>query len=226
GEPQIPSEICLNTFSWNYRLPNATTLPGLIMWGGSLAGPRIPPGNYQVKLSVDGKPVGTEMFSVKADPRLSATQEDFQKQYDLMVKVNAKLSETHASILEIRDLRTQLEGISRRLKAPDQKDLIDKARDISKKLTEVEETMFQTKIRSGQDALNFPIKLNNKLAGVNSFVDSSDNAPTASAYIVFADLTAQIDAELAKLARIKSIDIAEFNKQYSAKGLPVISSNR
>ena len=196
------------------------------MWGGSLAGPRVPPGNYQVRLSVDGKAISTESFAIKADPRLSTTNEDFAKQFDLMSKINKKLSETHGAILEIRDTRLQLENISRRLKSPEQKDLIDKAREISKKLTEVEEALMQTKIKSGQDALNYPISLNNKLAALSSSVDGSDDAPTAQSYDVFNDLAAQIDAQLALLAKIKSEDIAEFNKQFAAKGLPVIITGK
>ena len=221
GEPQPAAEIGFNTFVWNYRLANATTIQNLIMWGGSLAGPRIPPGNYSTRLTVDGKVIGTEPLVVKADLRLTTTQDDFAKQFDLMKKVNSKLTETHTAINELRDVRTQIENLSRRLK-PENKDLIDKAKDIVTKLTAVEEALHQTKIRSGQDALNFPIRLNNKLAALSSFVDSSDYGPTASAYVVYTDLTAKIDAELAKYAAIKSQDIADFNKQYAAKGLPVV----
>ncbi len=222
ADQPLPVEAGLNTFVWNYRLPNATTVPGLIMWGGSLAGPRIPPGNYQVRLSVDGKTVSTEPFTLKADPRLAATNDEFAKQFDLMSRIIGKLSDTHNAILEIRDTRTQLENISRRLKAPDQKDLIDKARDIGIKLTEIEEALMQTKIKSGQDALNYPIRLNNKLAALGASVDGSDDAPTTQAYDVYNDLSAQIDVQLARLAKIKSEDIADFNKQFAAKGLPVI----
>ena len=178
GEPNVPMENGLNEFVWNYRLPNATTLPGLILWGGSLAGPRVMPGNYQVKLTVDGKTIGTENFTVKADPRLSTTQEEFQKQFDFLSQTSAKLSQTHEAILEIRDLRKQFEDLSARLK-PEQKDLKDKAADITKKLTAIEEELMQTKIKSSQDALNYPIKLNNKLAALASSVDSADFPPTA-----------------------------------------------
>lgn len=225
GEPQPAAEFGFNTFVWNYRLPNATTIANLIMWGGSLAGPRIPPGNYSTRLTVDGKVVGTEPIVVKADLRLTTTQDDFTKQFDLMKKINAKLTETHTAINDLRDLRTQIEGLSRRLK-PENKDLIDKAKDIATKLTAVEEALHQTKIRSGQDALNFPIRLNNKLAALSSFVDSADYGPTASAYVVYTDLTTKIDAELAKYAAIKTQDVAEFNKQYAAKSLPIIISGR
>ncbi|MEO8074174.1 MAG: glycosyl hydrolase, partial [Acidobacteriota bacterium] len=224
-EPPLPTEAGLNTFVWNYRLPNATTLPGLIMWGGSLAGAKVMPGNYQARLSVDGKPVATESFAIKADPRLAAKQEDFVKQYDLMTKINDKLSETHKSIAEIREVKKQLTDVAGKLK-PEQKDLADKAREIVKQLTAVEEELIQTKIKSGQDALNFPIKLNNKLASLNASVGSSDDAPTAQAYTVYNDLSARIDAQLAKLAKIKSEDIAEFNKQFAAKNLPVIVTKK
>ena len=222
GDPPVPTEAGLNTFVWNYRLPNAATIPGLILWGGSLTGPRVPPGNYQVRFSVDGKTISTESFAVKADPRLTITPDDFAKQFDLMQKISAKLSETHNAILDIRDIRLQLENMSHRLKSPDQKDLIDKAKDISKKLTDIEETLYQTKNRSGQDPLNFPIRLNNKLAALSSSIDGSDDAPTSQSYIVFADLVSQIDAQLGLLAQIKAQDIADFNKQFAAKGLPVI----
>ncbi len=91
-----------------------------------------------------------------------------------------------------------------------------------KKLTAIEEELNQTKIKSGQDALNYPIKLNNKLAALASSVDSADYAPTNQSYDVYNDLTGRIDAQLAVLARIKTEDIAAFNKMFAEKNLPVI----
>lgn len=225
GEPPVSFEAGLNRFVWNYRLPNATGLPGLIMWGGSLAGPRVAPGNYQVRLTVDGKAVATENFAVKADSRLATTQEDFQKQYDFLLKANQKLTATHEAILEIRDVRKQLEDLSARLK-PEQKDVKDKAAEIIKKMTAVEEELIQTKIKSSQDALNFPIKLNNKLAALSSSVDSADYAPTNQAYVVYDDLAGKIDAQLAILARIKAEDIAAFNKMFTEKSLPAVVTKK
>ncbi len=225
GETPVPMEAGLNRFVWNYRLPDAATLPGLILWGGSIAGARIVPGNYQVKLTVDGKLAGTENFAVKADPRLATPPEDLQKQFDFLSKSRDKLSQTHEAILEIRDLRKQFEDLSTRLK-PEQKDLKDKAADIVKKITAVEEELMQTKIKSSQDALNFPIKLNNKLAALASSVDSADYAPTAQSYVVYNDLSGRIDAQLAQFAQIKTNDITEFNKMFADKNLPVIVTKK
>jgi len=222
GEPTVATDIGLNRFVWNYRLPNATNLPGLILWGGSIAGPRVVPGNYQVRLSVDGRVIGTEPFSVKADPRLAYTQEDYQKQYDLMSRVVGELTRTHDAILEIRDIRKQLDDLSARLKDPSQKELVDQAKAINAKLTAVEEELIQTKIKAGQDALNYPIRLNNKLAALASTVDSYDGPPTAQSYDVYNDLASRVDAQLAILAKVKSDDIASFNKTFTEKNLPVI----
>ncbi|MBK8148749.1 MAG: glycosyl hydrolase [Acidobacteria bacterium] len=222
GDAPVSMEPGLNRFVWNFRYPNATGLPGLIMWGGSLSGPRAVPGSYQVRLSVDGKAVSTESFAVKADPRLGTTPEEFQKQFDFLMKVNSKLTETHQTILEIRDVRKQFEDLAARLGA-DQKELRDKAAEIVKKITAIEEELNQTKIRSSQDALNFPIRLNNKLAALGSSVDSADYQPTNQAYVVYDDLVGRIDAQIAAFGQMKSTEIAEFNKAFAAKGLPVIT---
>ena len=223
GEPSLPMETGLNQFVWNFRLPNATGIPGLILWGGSLAGPRIVPGNYAVRMTVDGKAVSTENFAVKSDPRVPTTQAEFQEQYDFLLKTRDKISETHEAILEIRDLRNQLKDLSARLK-PEHKDLKDKASEVMKKLTEVEEVLMQTKIKSSQDALNYPIKLNNKLAGLASVVGASDHAPTSQSYDVYNDLVEKIDAQLAIFAKIKSEDVTAFNKMFSQKNLPIITT--
>ena len=42
----------------------------------------------------------------------------------------------------------------------------------------MEEALYQTKNQSNQDPLNFPIRLNNKLASLAGVVDSADAAPT------------------------------------------------
>ena len=81
---------------------------------------------------------------------------------------------------------------------------------------------MQTKIKSSQDALNFPIKLNNKLAALSSIVDGGDYAPTNQSYDVYNDLVGKIDAQLAILAKIKEEDIAAFNKMFSDKQLPAV----
>ena len=42
-----------------------------------------------------------------------------------------------------------------------------------KPIAVVEEEVYNTKLRSGQDPLNFPIRLNNKIAALQGVVESS-----------------------------------------------------
>ena len=138
------------------------------------------------------------------------------------MRISEKLSATHDAILEIRDVRKQLEDFAARMKDPSQKDMADKARDIARQLTSIEEELYQTKAKSGQDVLNYPIRLNNKLAALGGVVDSADTGPTTSSYALFDELSSKIDAELARLAKLKSDDIAAFNRMTVERKVPVI----
>ena len=206
------AEAGLNRFVWDFRYPDATRFPGMILWAGNVQGPRAVPGTYQVKLTVDGK-TSVQTFEVKADPRIEATQADLAKQFDLLMKIRDKLTETHEAIIQIRDARKQIEDVSNRLKdRPEGKAAVDAGKALNAKLTAIEEELYQTKNQSNQDPLNYPIRLNNKLAALAGVVASGDAAPTAQAYAVYEDLTGRINAQLQKLDQVLRADLPEFNK--------------
>jgi hypothetical protein len=184
---RLTAQAGLNRFVWNLRYPDATTFPGLIMWAGSTTGPRVSPGKYVVRLTADGK-TQTQSFEVKKDPRLETTSEEYAKQLSLSLQVRDKLSDTNDAVIRIRELRKQLEDYAKR----DSKRVADAARALIQKLTEVEEALYQTKNRASEDPLNYPIKLNNKLAHVLGVVQSSDNQPTQQSYMVYEDLATQV----------------------------------
>ncbi|HSK62739.1 MAG TPA: hypothetical protein VK893_02825, partial [Pyrinomonadaceae bacterium] len=94
GAPQVPAEVGLNRFVWDLRYSEATRFPGMIMWAGNVSGPKVAPGRYKVKLTVDGKPL-TQNFEIKADPRLTTTPADYAKQLEFGLKIRDKLTETH-----------------------------------------------------------------------------------------------------------------------------------
>src|SRR6202008_5081497 len=91
---------------------------------------------------------------------------------------------------------------------------------LNKKLTTIEEALYQTKNQSNQDPLNFPIRLNNKLSALAGVVASADGAPTASSYQVYDDVAGRIDVELAKLKTILDTDLVAFNQLVKEKGVP------
>ena len=192
------------------------------MWAGSTSGPRIVPGAYQVKLTVDGESI-VQSFEVKKDPRLETTQADFAKQLDLLLKIRDKFSETSEAILQIRDARKQIDDITNRLKdQPNGKEIAEAAKPLKTKLTAVEEELYQTRNQSSQDPLNYPIRLNNKLAALTGVAGSADTAPTEQTYAVFDELVGKIDVQLKKLEEIMRNELPAFNKMVRDQDIPAV----
>jgi len=218
--PPLTTDAGLNRFVWDTRYPEATRFPGMILWAGETRGPKLPPGNYQVKLTVDGKTL-TQSFAIKADPRLTIVPADYAKQLDLGLKIRDKLTETHNAIIQIRDVRKQVEDLLKRVGAQS-KPINDAGTALNKKLTTIEEMLYQTKNQSNQDPLNFPIRLNNKLAALAGVVGSAESAPTAQSYAVYDELVLGIDAELQKLSQIMRTDVPAFNQLVRDQNIPAV----
>ena len=222
GSARASADQGLNRFVWDMRYPDATRFPNLIMWAGSTTGPKAVPGSYQVKLTVDGK-TQTQTFEIKKDPRSEASQEDLQKQFELLTKVRDKVTETHEAILQIRDARKQIDDVVARTKEQSGgKTIADAAKALNDKMKTIEEALYQTKNQSGQDPLNYPIRLNNKLAALTGVVSSADFAPTAQTYVVYNDIAGQIDAQLQKLRQIMTTDVPAFNKLVREQEVPAV----
>ena len=220
--PPVPTEVGLNRFVWDTRYPDAVRFPGMILWAGETRGPKLPPGTYQVKLTVEGKSY-TQNFEIKPDPRLTTTPADYAKQLELGLKIRDKLSETHNAIIQIRDVRKQVEDLLKRVAGqPNFKVVNDAGTALNKKLTTIEEALYQTKNQSSQDPLNFPIRLNNKLAALGGVVGGAESAPTAQSYAVYDEVVTQIDAELQKLAGLMRTDVPAFNQLVRDQNIPAV----
>jgi DNA repair exonuclease SbcCD ATPase subunit len=191
----------------------------MILWAGETRGPRAVPGTYQVKLTTGGNTM-TQSFEVKKDPRVETTQEDFAKQFDLLTKIRDKLTETHNAILKIRDLRKQIDEVTGRVK--DQQAIADAAKSLKANLTAIEETLYQTKNQSSQDPLNYPIRLNNKLAALAGVVAASDSAPTDQTFVIYDELVAKINEQLQKFDQVIKNELPAFNKLVRDQNVPAV----
>jgi hypothetical protein len=222
-QPPVTSDAGLNRFVWDLRYAESVRFPGMILWSGEMRGPRVVPGMYQVRLTVDGKTT-SENFEVKPDPRLQTTAADYAKQLELGLKIRDKVSETHNAIIQIRDVRKQVDDLLKRVAGqPSYKVINDAATALKKNMAAVEESLYQTKNQSSQDPLNYPIRLNNKLAALAGVVSSADAAPTDQSYAVYDELVVQIEAQLAKLARIMKTDVPAFNQLVRDQNIPAVT---
>ena len=93
-------------------------------------------------------------------------------------------------------------------------------------MTNIEEALYQTKNRSSQDPLNFPVRLTNKLAYLNSILGNGEYPPTDQAYAVRKELEGLIDAELMKYEKIKTEMIPAFNQMVREKNIDAIILNK
>ncbi|MDQ3908197.1 MAG: hypothetical protein M3268_07615, partial [Acidobacteriota bacterium] len=222
GPPRVTTTPGLNRFVWNMRYPEATGFPGMIMWAAGTAGPRLVPGTYTVRLTANGQ-TQTQTFEVKKDPREATTQADFAKQLDLLMKIRDKFSETSNAITQIRQVRTQLEDLQKRVQGqPSAQKIDDAAKALNAKITSVEEELYQTKNQSSQDPLNFPIRLGNKLAALGGVVASSDDAPTEQDYAVYEDLVGKINVQLQRLDQVMKTDLPAFNRLVRDADIPAV----
>ncbi|HKV07196.1 MAG TPA: glycosyl hydrolase [Thermoanaerobaculia bacterium] len=219
---KIPTEAGLNRFVWDMTWPRGKDFPKMILWSGQPPAPVAIPGSYQARLTVGGETF-TQPFEIRKDPRSSATQEDVEAQFRFLMDVRDKLTETHDAIRRIREVRKQLDDTRKRLRDKEEmKPVLDAAKDLDKKMTAVEEALYQTKNKSSQDPLNFPIRLNDKLAGVADSASLGDYRPTAQAVRVKEQLTTAIDAELAKLRQIWEGDLVKLNELAREKGVAAV----
>ncbi len=219
GAQKVPISAGMNRFVWNMRYPPAHKIEG---GRAGQSGPLAPPGTYQVRLTVDDHPQ-TESFEVVKDPRVAATEDDFKAQFDLLIKIRDKLSETHDGVSELRSIRGQVDGWENRAKGHPQADSVTSAADtLKEKLSAIEGELVQVEVKGTRGRLNPQTKLSGKLTDLTRVVDIADFVPPKQAYDVFDDLSVQIERQLELLKGIADSDVPAFNKLVSGLGLPAI----
>jgi len=219
---KVSADAGMHRFDWNMRYPDATKVPGAIMWGGGTSGPHIGPGTYSVKLSVGDKSFSQE-FVVYKDPRLNAPDKDLQARSALLLKIRDRVSDAHDAVNRIREIKRQAKLAAKRVKDFNGNEKVEEqAKELTEKLESIEVELLQTKSKSMQDPLNFPIKLNDKLAALSGVVGRGEFPPTDQALEVFDYLSKQLDVQLKKLSEVESNDVPAFNKLVARQKIPAI----
>ncbi len=223
GQSQrVPAAEGMNRFIWNMRYPDAERVPGAVLWGGMLNGPAAVPGIYRVRLKV-GEKTMTQSWGWKKDPRISTTQEDFQEQFGFLIKIRDKITEVNRAINQLRDVKKQIDDLATKIRSHKKgKEIIEVGMRLKKKLISVEDVLIQSKSKSGQDPLNYPILLDNKIAALASVVSRTDSRPTDGSYEVFNELAAEADVQLRKLKEILKTDLMAFNEIVKKADIPFI----
>jgi photosystem II stability/assembly factor-like uncharacterized protein len=207
-----------NRYTWDLHYPGATTFEGLILWSANVEqGPLAVPGNYQVRLTSNGV-AETRPLKIERDPReIKITQADLEEQFKLATAVRDKTSEADEMVIKIRDLKKQIDD--RVKKAPA---LGGAGERLSTHLSEVEEDVYQVRNRSGQDPLNFPIKINNQLGALLRTIETGDAKPTDQDYAVFKELSSRLEAIKKQMDAVLNSDLTTFNNAAKSAGQAVV----
>ena len=202
GAPAKPeNKAGVNTFTgWNMRYPDAHGFRGMLLWAAGTTGPMAPPGTYQVRLSVDGKAVGTERFKLLPDPRLKGvTQADYDAQFALLMKIRDKFSATNDAVKTIRYVLYQLDERAKSVPAAQQAAFEAAATPLRSTLQSVADSLYQSQSHAGEDPLNYPIRLNNRIGALMGVVSSAWGRPTKQSYEVYDLLNGLIDVQMNRM---------------------------
>ena len=225
GPPRPPSvQAGSQSFTWNLRYPGYTDFDGRIFWAAGNVGPVAPPGRHQVRLSAGGQ-TQTQDFEIRMDPRLQGqvTVAQLRERFDFAVRIRDRVSDANEEVIRIRRIKTDVDD---RLKQTSDAAIGRLGGTVKTKVSGVEEEIYQVRNRSSQDPLNFPIKLNNKLAALIGHVESAEASPTAPSLEVFRHLDTLVQRQSERLEAVIATDIAQLNDLLRNANLPPINTEK
>ncbi len=211
-----------NRFVWDMRHPGYKTFPGMVFYGSPNQGPKAVPGTYKVKLTVNGQSQEQE-FEILKDPRINTTQEEFQAQFDFLVKVRDKVSEANQSVIDIQKTRGDLTYLKNKIGTDEKyKEVAERIKKFEEELNQLESTIHQTKNRSVQDPLNYGIKINNRLAHLMVEQANGDFPPTKQGEEVRQMLSKIVDEEVIKVRTSIRGNLEVISNMVKEKGIEIV----
>jgi photosystem II stability/assembly factor-like uncharacterized protein len=221
----ITAKAGMNRFAWDLRYNDPVQVPGAFYSGTGPRGPLAMPGDYQVKLTANGKSQ-TVPLHLAIDPRTKGSEAALQKQFALAEQVNNRISQLHRAINEIRQMENEIKNLHTRFgEDPKLKNAFAAADDLHHKMSAVEEQLIQVNMKGSEANLAFPSMLNERFDAFSHFIEAGDTEPTQSELNVFQMLSQQLDEQLKKWADLKSTEVPKVNNLIKEANLPALYIN-
>ena len=218
----VPARAGVNRFVWDLRYPATREAKDVVNDEGSTLGPVASPGKYTVRLVARGQTF-TSPFVVKADPRLSTTQAEYDAQLTLALAVQAKTNEISDAAKRILDLEHALDDRATAAKGQSyEKRVGDAVKPIHTALESIRDSLVEIHSHADEITLHYPIRYYNMLLSLAGMVQSADAGPTKQEGAILADLRPKIDSHLARLRSLEATDIAAFNNLLKELNVPAI----
>ena len=215
-----------NSFIWDMRYPGFKTFKGMIFYSSPNRGPKAVPGTYKAKLTI-GETSMEQEFTIRKDPRMPNTQQDFQDQFDYLISVRDKVSEANQGIIDIRKTRENLNYLRAKIGADeDYVDIKKMADELDEAMKVIENNIHMTKNQSYQDPLNYGIRINNRIAFLMADQQRGDYPPTDQAKAFFKEVSIELDKELDDLKQLLSEKMPALNRAVEEKELKLLDGKK
>lgn len=224
NEKNITTNLGLNKFIWSMRYPDALQVnyKGAIDHG--LQGPIASPGKYKVKLFKDKKLIESQEFNIIKDPRIESTNKDLKSQFEFLIKVRNKISETSTVINKCIDLRDQLSHSIKKVDKDNKnyKKTIKNIDKFLKKLSDIENSLIDYNTIQGNDRLSSPATLYIKIRELAFVPSLSDDKPTDQSINVLNYLSKELDRKFEDFNKLNDLELKTLIKNLNDIGLPII----
>lgn len=219
----IPAAEGMNRFAWDLRYDDPVQTPGAFYSGEGPRGPKVLPGDYQVKITAAGKGQ-TAPLHIVMDPRIKDADAAVQKQFELSMQVRDRISQLHQAVNEIRNVKAQIQSLHKKFgEDAGAKATLETADELSKKMSTVEEQLIQVNMKSSEGNLVFPNMLNERFDTFSHVIEGANAAPTQSQYDVFKMLSGQLDEQLQKWTQLKTDEVPKVGAAIKQLDLPVLT---
>jgi len=218
---KLATKAGMNRFVWDMRRDDLVTVEGLLSFG-PLGGPTVPPGAYQARMRL-GEVEMTAPIVIVPDPRSEASLSDYDAQQELILMLAERVNEIHQTVLDMREVKTQVEGLLGRIDSLEASETLAEAGEkVVEAVDALEQELVQPKSKTFQDIINFRNKLNMDYMDLMGKVDST--APPINQGIErrLADLEAAWAEHRAERDRILAEDVAAFNQLFAEHQVPAI----
>jgi hypothetical protein len=217
----------VHRFVWDLRRPGPRRVADAYIYG-SMRGPTVLPGKYEVELKVDGVS-HRRPLELKGDPRVVADLEGLSAQHELTGEIGGTLSRLADTTHRVREIREQVDGLSARV-SDRERELRGSLGALREKLDAIEQVLTQTEAQTFADLFHYGVRLDGKLASLMDVVgdgrpglfSGAAHPPTEQDSEVHELLKGQVEAEVRKLNEIIGREIPALNRRVSGRDLPPI----
>jgi hypothetical protein len=218
----IPANEGMNRFAWDLRCDDPVQIPGAFYSGNGPRGPLALPGDYQLKLTANGK-TQTATLHLAIDPRTKGQEAELQKQFALSSAVTERISQLHQTVNGIREVKSQIKTLHEKFgEEPKVKVALESADAMERKMSEIERQLMQVNMKGSEGNLAFPNMLNEAFDSFSHSIDAGDREPTKPQLDVFASLSGRLDEQLKKWNAIKQDDMPKVIAMIKQADLPAL----